>query len=435
MNLKKWSPESVTGHSWKYLAEGNANVTLKNVEGDAVLRIRKSNSEFVSCKLGISKMANAWSFEDELQFHEFVELLFDEQQRKYLVPVQMVRLPKMFLLDLSKDINRFRSDFRKCKYLDVNTDHVQILPNLHRFGQYEDCISVELKPKCGFVPDHCKLLKTDKMDCKVCRFCMHQFEKVAQGKVDRKSLFCPIDLYGSCSCHVKHALKSLLMTPQNNICVTNFEKVFSGKIDVNNNFDIGGVYSEHLIKILTTVFLHDANQDESIYFDRETEHGSCSLSTFKGHTNSCKVIPPKGIFGKLKSLQQLDDKGIKYIYSLYSETSKEDLDMFNNFNSVKWREFMKCFHENNFGKCDPLINITKYLISATFKDVSVMVTFTFDDSRSDKFESFFLQDYGMWCVYQIKLLDLDAKYVHNIPFYFNLDQEIIRTFAGESACR
>ena len=435
MSSKKWSPEGVTEHSWKYLAEGNANIALKNDEGNAVLRIRKSSSKFASCKTGISKVGNTWSYEDELQFCEFVELLFDEQQRKYLMPVQMVKLPKMLLLGLSKDINRFRPDSRRCKYLDVNTDHAQILPNLHSFGQYKDCISVELKPKCGFVPNHCKLLKIGKIDCRVCRFCMHQFQKVTQGKVGGKSLFCPIDLYGRCSCRVKHALKSLITTPQNNIRVTNFEKVFSAKIDVNNHFDIGRIYSEHLTEILTTLFLHDANQDKSNYFDAEIEHCCCSLSTFKGHANSCKLIPPKGIFGKLKCLQQLDDKGIKYIFSLYNETSKEDLDMFNNFKSVKWNEFLKCFHKNNFEKCDPLINITKYLISATFKDASVMVTFTFDDNPSDKFESFFLQEYGVWCVYQIKLLDLDAKYVHNIPFYFNLDQEIIRTFVAENACK
>lgn len=72
--------------------------------------------------------------------------------------------------------------------------------------------SVELKPKWGFMPSssHDASLQT-------CRFCLHQHLKLSQGKVDRVSEFCPLDLFTSSERRMGKALHSLIATPQNNL--------------------------------------------------------------------------------------------------------------------------------------------------------------------------------------------------------------------------
>lgn len=58
-------------------------------------------------------------------------------------------------------------------------------------------ISVELKPKWGFLPSSQHIPPSKAIKRSVCRFCMHQKYKVAHGQLQALSAYCPMDLYST----------------------------------------------------------------------------------------------------------------------------------------------------------------------------------------------------------------------------------------------
>ncbi|XP_012945660.1 uncharacterized protein LOC101848860, partial [Aplysia californica] len=77
-------------------------------------------------------------------------------------------------------------------------------------------ISIEIKPKKGFILRHPHGESSGGME-QVCRFCMHQILKRKSGQWPQTSSYCPLDLFSGNRQRMKHALFSLIKTPQNNL--------------------------------------------------------------------------------------------------------------------------------------------------------------------------------------------------------------------------
>ena len=75
-------------------------------------------------------------------------------------------------------------------------------------------ISIEIKPKSGV------LSGSDSF----CRYCMHQKLKLKEGKIERRSRYCPMDLFSGDPFAMQQALRSLAENPQNNL-----KMFFNGK--------------------------------------------------------------------------------------------------------------------------------------------------------------------------------------------------------------
>eukprot|EP00736_Rhodelphis_marinus_P011681 Rmarinus@m.24249 len=120
-----------------------------------------------------------------------------------------------------------RSDpFKGC-----NSDSDKLMNSpTHSFTQAGVCkcsISVEIKPKCGFLP--CKRLSgvisnrpvyTDvrhPVKSRVCRYCMFQPLKLHEGDVSHMSSYCPLDLFSLDRTRMRRAVTALSMTPYNNL--------------------------------------------------------------------------------------------------------------------------------------------------------------------------------------------------------------------------
>ena len=79
--------------------------------------------------------------------------------------------------------------------------------------------SVEIKPKCGFLPTSPYIDPSRALKYSICHYCLLQKSKVKEGKYKRQSKYCPLDLFSGESGRVMYALECLVSDPQNNLRV------------------------------------------------------------------------------------------------------------------------------------------------------------------------------------------------------------------------
>lgn len=88
--------------------------------------------------------------------------------------------------------------------------------------------AVELKPKCGFLPQ-AAAVEPRSVKRHSSRFQLHQRLKLAHGRVTQLSHYCPLQLFSGDPDRVAGSLRGLLATPQNNFAVSrDGELVFGG---------------------------------------------------------------------------------------------------------------------------------------------------------------------------------------------------------------
>ncbi|KAB1227748.1 Inositol-pentakisphosphate 2-kinase [Morella rubra] len=96
------------------------------------------------------------------------------------------------------------------------TDH-SLFPHGTLKGQ--PCISVEIKPKCGFLPVSRFISERNATKRSITRFRMHQFLKLHQGQIPELSEYNPPDLFSKSKDRIYKAMNDLFTTPQNNFRV------------------------------------------------------------------------------------------------------------------------------------------------------------------------------------------------------------------------
>ncbi|CAG2253019.1 IPPK [Mytilus edulis] len=170
---------------------------------------------------------------------EYVEHVIRPQILKQFIAVhKIVTLPDGFAETIESDIADGRPVFRSqslnsnhnChKTIDPATKCAVMLPDLCFVTDVEsnqclsdDCpdrptISVEIKPKKGFMPETGSLPEESAIKYSVCKFCIHQRLKAKEGRWIKTSHYCPIDLYSGNRDRMKHALYAMCETPQNNL--------------------------------------------------------------------------------------------------------------------------------------------------------------------------------------------------------------------------
>ncbi|XP_010145035.1 PREDICTED: inositol-pentakisphosphate 2-kinase-like, partial [Eurypyga helias] len=133
---------------------------------------------------------------------------------------EIIQLPLDFVRQLCLKIQPERPESRCDKDMDTLSGYAMCLPNLtrlqtYRFVEHRPILCIEIKPKCGFIPFSSHV--SQEVKHKVCRYCMHQHLKVANGKWKRPSKYCPLDLFSGNKQRMHFALKSLLQEAQNNL--------------------------------------------------------------------------------------------------------------------------------------------------------------------------------------------------------------------------
>ncbi|XP_057974166.1 inositol-pentakisphosphate 2-kinase-like isoform X2 [Malania oleifera] len=134
-----------------------------------------------------------------------------------------IHVSKDFLESVDKNVHSWRPAWRvgtakiniSCYSALLISDHSIFPDSLEE----KPCISVEIKPKCGFIPNSRFITEGNSVKRSISRFRMHQFLKLHQNEVSQVSEYDPLDLFSGCKDRIHKAIKALFAHPQNNLRV------------------------------------------------------------------------------------------------------------------------------------------------------------------------------------------------------------------------
>ncbi|KAK4490311.1 hypothetical protein RD792_000978 [Penstemon davidsonii] len=234
------------------------------------------------------------------------------------------------------------------------------------------CISVEIKvlfstsilfasrpigsfPKCGFLPVSEFIGEENAVKRSTTRFRMHQALKLHQGEISQISKYDPLDLFSPSKDRVRRAIKSLFITPQNNFRVfLNGGLVFGGMGDTTDS-TCNGV-DQGFDDALRHIILAKDGLHQKYFVELVAEAAYRS-----------------SLLDRLLEVQKLDVVDIEgAIHAYYDIVSKPCLvcqEKDENKLSGKYS------YLHSLPRDEGLKIVKNYLISATAKDLSMMISF------------------------------------------------------------
>ncbi|PFX19159.1 Inositol-pentakisphosphate 2-kinase [Stylophora pistillata] len=151
--------------------------------------------------------------------------------KEYVRVGKVISVPEVFIASMNEICWGLRPDHRLQKEIDesclwgvVMPDFCFLpaggIPSLERGKETNhSTFSVELKPKCGFLPSSKYIDPSRVTKFTTCQYCMLQKSKVKEGKYKRESNYCPLDLFSRDRGRVMYAFECLVSNPQNNLRV------------------------------------------------------------------------------------------------------------------------------------------------------------------------------------------------------------------------
>ncbi|KAF2293305.1 hypothetical protein GH714_000027 [Hevea brasiliensis] len=392
---------------WVYRGEGAANL---------VLSYTGSSPLFIGKVMRIQKVARNGSshcMEDHTVLTEHERLLWKEAEELVSSPtkelaelhyVKDVMSPLLgpkhvdagmhvlacreFLESVEKKVICQRPAWRvdaakidvKCDFVLLMTDHSLFPSGIVKVGP---CISAEIKPKCGFLPFSRFIAERNAVKRSTTRFRMHQVLKLRQHEISELSQYDPLDIFSGSNERIHKALNDLYSTPQNNF-----------RVFLNGSIIFGGL---------------------------------------GGGTDKSSIVIEKAFEGALKGVIQADD-GLRTrsFIELVAETV---------YNSRCWISFLKELDEarvphgyaslHSIPLSESLKIVKDYLIAATAKDCSLMVSFKPREDRDfgSPYGSVYLKSTNQNFDYKVNFIDLDLKPLKKMETYYEKDKKILNSYA------
>ncbi|KAF7806537.1 inositol-pentakisphosphate 2-kinase-like [Senna tora] len=363
---------------WVYRGEGAANIVLAYSGSSPsligkVMRLRKTPTKSGSHKLKSSK---ALTEHERLLWKDVVELVSSSNKEgAEQLYVQHVMKPLLgsknvdagmnvlvsgeFLESVEKRCNRQRPTWRvDAAQVDKNFNSVLLMSDHSLFphGNLEaaPCISIEIKPKCGFLPLSRFISDETAIKRSITRFKMHQALKLHQGEIAELSQYNPLDLFSGSKERIQKAIKDLFATPQNN-----FRVFFNGSLIFGG---LGGGAPATSCQIAKAF-------DNALKFVIQADDG---LYTEKLLNLVAETLHKSGVLDQLLEVQKLDhidiEGAIHAYYNIISqpclvcrELSEEQSKRYTSLHSASLEESLR--------------TVKNYLIAATVKDCSLIVCF------------------------------------------------------------
>ncbi|KAK2446420.1 Inositol-pentakisphosphate 2-kinase [Trifolium repens] len=419
---------------WVYRGEGAANLVLAYIGSSPafigkVMRIRKAprhDSLIVTTPSPSSLTAHErllWKDVDELissSDHELASQLFVLHVMKPLLGSKFVdagmhvQVSTGFLESVEKNVICQRPAWRvDTAQVDMHCDYVLIMSDHSLFARDNlasgPCISVEIKPKCGFRPVSRFVSEETAIKKRVTRFEMHQALKLHQGEISLLSEYNPLDLFSGSIERIHKAIKDLFTTPQNNFRVfMNGSLIFGGLGGgaEDTNFCIAKAFEGALKSII------------------EADDGLCTENFL---TLVAEAVHKSGVLDRLLEVQKLDDVDIEGAIHAYYDITRQQCMVCTELNE----DHAKIYAPLHSASLDESLRIVKdYLIAATVKDCSLMICFR----PSKKWDSgslsnnVYLESTKQTFDFKAYFIDLDMKRMSKMEEYYELDKKIVSCY-------
>ncbi|XP_030632253.1 inositol-pentakisphosphate 2-kinase [Chanos chanos] len=453
-------------NDWKYHGEGNKSLVVSHVQHSRVLRVLKYPSEDAERLHQTVEQASRHIQNIVDYSNNVMKPLLGEQ---YVHSGEVVKLPLDFVRQLSLKVQQERPELRCDKVMDTFSGYSLCLPNLTqlsscRFEDHRPPLCVEIKPKCGFLPFSRYVTKECKR--KVCRFCMHQHFKLANGKWNRISRYCPLDLFSGNKQRMYIAIKHLLEEPQNNFRIfKGGELIYSCKDDAKQQPDLNelvqhlrpyfhhsnGYYNGHqssktvlneFIQVVCSALLSTGDSacpGELTKLQTPESRAYCEASPLHRDLlrNANQCLPKDCVLAKILQAQMLDNLDIEGLYPLYrrveqylEEFPKERnrLQIDGPYSEGFLEKIKNCPSEDD-GSVDYAVGkVHQYRVAMTAKDCSIMITFAPCGEDEDLQPNFEIQPVKPRFTYSVSILDLDPKPYESIQHQNKLDSKIVNYY-------
>ncbi|KAF8091852.1 hypothetical protein N665_0433s0020 [Sinapis alba] len=420
--------EEKDASDWIYRGEGGANLVLSYAASSPlfvgkVIRIQKAPKADKTVNGGVA--ASVLTNYEQLLWREYRELVSSPNkevvEQRYVKDVIIpllgpkhidagvrVSVSKEFLESVDKKVTKQRPTWR-VNAANVDTTHDSaLLLNDHSLFSLGissgggDCLSVEIKPKCGFLPTSRFISEENNLKRSVSRFKMHQLLKLEQNEISEVSEYDPLDLFSGSKDRVSEAIKALYSIPQNN-----FRVFLNGSLVLGGSGESTGRTSPETAH---------AFEDALKGFIQSSDDGlrtKCFLQLVSD------TVYDSGVLDKLLQVQKLDRLDIEGAIHCYYNIINQPCPI------CKEAEEDSSLHGLPY---DESLKVVKdYLIAATAKDCSLMISFRLRNAwdSAPSCDAVCLKSTNQTFDYKVHFIDLSLKPLKRMEAYYKLDNKII----------
>ncbi|KAK0496886.1 inositol-pentakisphosphate 2-kinase [Armillaria luteobubalina] len=385
---------------WKYISEGGATIVFSYVG--------PPNPDFDGMTPVLEKQTSGTVTEEEEP--DDSSIVFQETCMKRLIPsvhlpkLQSVQVEKAWLEELSRAHQQDRPLQRTASGGIDTTKSKAVLATDLVGGSG---LAVEIKPKWSFLPNK-MYLSADNCAIKAntCRFCMHSRMKSNEG--ESVSLgYCPLDLFSNnrVYCLYDNWLASdgtvnnlKIFVKGTKISVNQKFSMFSPEAFEESDENIRETFSEEILTLLVnTPVLRVLNKVQRTLDSLDIE--GLSLLWREAHR---PANPPQSTNGYTPSERAI---GVGEPNPFLSD----------------WSAFIDKYLTRSPDLEDLRYHLLAYLLSATFKDCSIMIRMDLLDPRRPQ------EDVDPS---RITVIDLDPKNMARLSVWAKLDETIVRAYSA-----
>lgn len=313
-------------------------------------------------------------------------------------------------------------------------------------------ISVEIKPKMGFLP--ISIPPELNLKSRICRFHLVQHHKLKAAKIQQISNYCPLDMFSGCPERMECAILELLHSPQNNLRIfKNRKLIYGGERRVPLDLDdfLEGLSLEgslvdggirdlcNLVRIALTLPLDQTDRcKEAGQLKARVESRDCIFSTkccCDTEAEELKHCIPEGcVLSRILECQQVSMEDVSEIYHQYFLARRLENFFWRRYPSASIPSNLMSVgrHEEETAEEFHHRMLWKFLVAMTARDCSVMLTLQrispqwtgkLSDSRLN------VLDYG-GCRYllSVGVVDLEPKSIDRIPKQLHDDLTMVNNF-------